>query len=204
MTKPPWRLIPHETGEGVHNLGLDAHLLNEELPFPILRFYSWSSPCISYGYFQAPPSSQKNLPAYRRVTGGGIVFHDRDLTYSLTVPRNSVLPWSVKRSYKEIHRMIQHALDLLGVQVSQCTEEHRGDFCFESPVAGDLLYEGKKIAGAAQRRKGNHLLHQGTILVEHLGIDRLRLVGAMIEEFKRTYQITFETSQNEKSHLISI
>ena len=204
MTKPPWRLIPHETGEGLHNLGLDAHLLNSELPFPVLRFYSWSPPCISYGYFQTPPPSQKNLPAYRRVTGGGIVFHDRDLTYSLTVPRHSVLPWSVKRSYEEIHRVIQRSLGFLGVQVIQCREENRGDFCFESPVAGDLLYGGKKIAGAAQRRKGNHLLHQGTILVERLNVDRLKLVDAIIEEFQRTYQVTFEALKNEESHPILI
>lgn len=198
MTKPLWRLIPHETEEGLHNLEFDAQLLKEKLPDPILRFYSWKSPCVSYGYLQKKPSLLGNLPAYRRVTGGGIVFHDKDLTYSLTYPRESILPWSVKRSYREIHGVIQRTLVSFGIHTILCAEENRGHFCFESPVVGDLLYKGKKIAGAAQRRKGSHLLHQGTILVEYLGIDRFRLVEAIVEEFKRNYGVIFEEWREEK------
>ena len=192
MRNPPWRLIPHETEEGLHNLEFDAQLLKEKLPDPILRFYSWKKPCVSYGYFQKKPSLFGNLPAYRRVTGGGIVFHDKDLTYSLTYPRGSVLPWSVKRSYGEIHRILQRALHCLGIESIQCAEENRGELCFENPVVGDLLYEGKKIAGAAQRRMGNHLLHEGTILMTALPVDRVQLIEAMTKAFEETYQISFE------------
>ena len=203
MTKAPWRLIPHETKDGSSNLAFDARLLTRNFPFPILRFYSWNPPCISYGYFQIPPET-KNIPAYRRITGGGIVFHDKDLTYSLTYPRSTTLPWSIKRSYIEIHCVIRRSLATLGVGVVQCGVDAPGNFCFESPIEGDLLYQGKKIAGAAQRRMGNRLLHQGTILVEHLGIDRLKLVDGMIEEFKKTYHIALDTFEHEKSHFIAI
>ena len=192
MTKPLWRLIPHETEEGLYNLEFDAQLLKEKLPYPILRFYSWKRPCISYGYFQKKPFLLGNLPAYRRITGGGIVFHDKDLTYSLTYPRGSVLPWSVKRSYGEIHRILQRALHCLGIESIQCTEEDRGELCFENPVVGDLLYEGKKIAGAAQRRMGNHLLHQGTILIEKLNIGHSQLTEAIAKAFEEIYEVTFE------------
>lgn len=189
MTKPPWRLIPHETLEGFSTLAFDASLLKGNFPFPILRFYSWSRPCISYGYFQTPPEAT-SFPAYRRVTGGGIVFHDKDLTYSLTYPRASAPTWSVRRSYLEIQAVVQRALITLGVEAVQCRDDAPGYFCFEHPVIGDLLYRGKKIAGAAQRRMGSRLLHQGTILIEPLGIDRLACVDAIVEEFKKTYQVT--------------
>lgn len=198
MTHHRWRLIPHETEEGFLNLTGDAELLKKRLPFPVLRFYSWSHPCFSYGHLQKPPQSSEGVPAYRRITGGGIVFHDKDLTYSLTYSRESILPWSVKRSYQEIHGVIQRALVSLGIHTILCTEENRGHFCFESPVMGDLLYQGKKIAGAAQRRKGNHLLHQGTILVEYLGIDRFRLLEAIVAEFKRNYGVIFEEWREER------
>ena len=196
MRRPPWRFIPHKTGEGSYNLALDAQLLKEKFPFPVLRFYSWASPCISYGYFQTPPP-QNGLPAYRRITGGGTVFHNKDLTYSLTYPRDSALPWGIKRSYCEIHRLIRQALQTLGIETVQGTEDNRGDFCFESPVSGDLLCEGKKVVGSAQRRMGNHLLHQGTIRVEQLGVDRLFLIEAILNEFRKTYSVTFEINDEE-------
>ena len=200
MTNPPWRLIPHETNEGSSNLAFDARLLTGNFPFPILRFYSWNSPCISYGYFQTPPEVG-NLPAYRRITGGGIVFHDKDLTYSLTYPRRTPLPWSIRRSYLEIHRVIQRSLATLGVSAVQCAVDRPGNFCFESPIEGDLLYHGKKIAGAAQRRMGNRLLHQGTLLIDRLDVERLQLMDAMIEEFERTYQIRFVELWEKESSL---
>lgn len=190
----PWRLIPHETGEGLANLAYDASLLEKALPFPILRFYSWKDPCISYGYFQTPPLSQ--IPAYRRVTGGGIVFHDTDLTYSLTHPRMSVLPWSLKESCQAIHGVIQRALWALGVETTFCLVSQQGKFCFAHPTCGDLLYRRKKIVGSAQRRKGNHLLHEGTILVDPLGIDRLRLMEAILQAFQETYGISFIPLKN--------
>ncbi|MFH1857863.1 MAG: lipoate--protein ligase family protein [Candidatus Omnitrophota bacterium] len=191
MMHPAWWLIPHQTGEGFYNLTLDERILKHRFPLPVLRFYSWRSPCVSYGYFQNPPAFQKHLPAYRRITGGGIVFHNEDLTYSLTYPRRSALPWSVRRSYEAIHRVIQKALATLGVSVILCDQEMHGCFCFQSPVRGDLLYQGKKIAGAAQRRMGDHLLHQGSIRVEQLKVDRLKLGDAITEAFQETYQVAF-------------
>ncbi len=186
-----WQLIPHETGEGKANLSTDALLLDQKAPFPILRFYSWASPCISYGYFQSPPPESNRLPAHRRVTGGGTVFHDRDLVYSLIYPRGGVLPWSLKQSYLEIHHLLQKALGRLAILTGMNTDQRPGRLCFQSPVLGDLLYKGRKVAGAAQRRKGNHLLHEGSVLVEELGVDRFRLIEAMIREFMKTYPITF-------------
>ncbi len=201
MNRSLWKLIPHEVGDGFENLSRDAALLEEKLPYPILRFYSWQSPCISYGYFREPPKEAK-VPAYRRATGGGIVFHDKDLTYSLVYPRDSVLPWSIKRAYCEIHKVIQKALMTFSIDTVLCHEEKRGLFCFESPVAGDLLYKGRKVAGASQRRKGSHLLHQGTILIGQLGVDRLELVDAIVGEFEKTYHISFEHTQTVSNRMV--
>jgi len=187
--KSRWQLISHEANDGKTNLEKDARLLDQKPPEPVLRFYSWSFPCVSYGYFQPPPST--NLPAYRRVTGGGTVFHDKDLTYSLVYPRKSVLSWNAKAAYLEIHTLLYRAFQRLGVHTELSDGGQMGPLCFQSPVCGDLLYQGKKIAGASQRRKGNYLLHQGSILVEETGLDRFQLMDAITKEFEATYPITF-------------
>jgi lipoyl(octanoyl) transferase len=144
-----------------------------------LRFYRWSPATVSLGYFQSvadfeslPPPAGR-LPVVRRTTGGGAILHDRELTYAL------VLPWShplLKRGPNTLYNHVHHAVAGLlaghGLTVTPgpaasggCS--HRGPFfCFERHSCYDLLLEGQKLMGSAQRRTRWAILQHGSLILE--------------------------------------
>ena len=70
------------------NMAIDEALL-EHATVSSIRFYRWHSPALSFGYFGkfsdvAIYEAERDL--VRRWTGGGIVFHGDDLTYSIVIP----------------------------------------------------------------------------------------------------------------------
>ena len=110
----------------------------------------------------------------RRWTGGGIVFHGDDLTYSIVIPASDpVFNESSIAIYEKIHRALCHALagHNQGAELNVATLNNRrtGDRhslhndCFGNPVRADVMMNGRKIAGAAQRRTHRGLLQQGSI-----------------------------------------
>ena len=136
---------------------------------PVLRFYGWTEPAATFGYFQkyAEIQSLTNLrPLIRRPTGGGLVPHDADWTYSLVFPAGD--PWhqlKAKESYRRAHAWIQAAFTRAGVTTElspACRNEARGQ-CFIGAEQFDVLWQDRKIAGAAQRRNREGLLIQGSI-----------------------------------------
>lgn len=151
------------------NMAVDQALL-ETTTVPVLRVYQWDQPSISIGYshdFLTLKPSLPDWPVVRRWTGGGVVWHQDDSTYSLIVP--AVDPWSQTRpveSYRQIHGSLAGALNDAGQ--GPCTlagEEDRKDgaLCFEAPALFDISRAGIKIAGAGQRRTRQGLLHQGSL-----------------------------------------
>jgi lipoate-protein ligase A len=99
----PWRLLIHGPGSPAQNMAIDEALLREVLE-PVLRIYEWNVPAVSLGYFQ-PAALAGDRPFVRRYTGGGLVDHARDITYTIVVPRAH--PWmelSAPESYRYIHR----------------------------------------------------------------------------------------------------
>ena len=146
-----------ETGNNVGplNMAVDEFLLYN-CKEPILRIYGWSKPCISIGYFQSideinyKKCNEENVDVVRRITGGGAVFHDMELTYSF-VTKN--FPQGILESYKEISEIIIQALKKIGL-----------DARF-SPL-NDVTVDGKKVCGNAQTRKNGILLQHGTILLK--------------------------------------
>lgn len=148
----------------------------------ILRIYRWSEPSVSFGYFGNGNEVQNDYSAYghqggwiRRWTGGGIVEHGDqiDLTYTLAVPREHPLAVdTAAASYQKIHHAILKTLQALFpkiyhtgslVPLKEATPSPAQTACFQNPVAADIALEDKKVAGAAQRRTRNGLLHQGSI-----------------------------------------
>jgi lipoate-protein ligase A len=136
---------------------------------PVLRFYGWKQPAASFGYFQKISEIERATPLrplVRRPTGGGLVPHDRDWTYSITIPPSH--EWYALRaseSYERAHRWIQSAFARLDVPTELapgCRKEIPGQ-CFAGYERFDVLWFGKKIAGAAQRRTRTGLLIQGSI-----------------------------------------
>jgi lipoyl(octanoyl) transferase len=149
------------------NMAIDETLLRC-LAAPTLRIYRWRRPAVSFGYFEKFESVKTMHPArdlVRRWTGGGIVTHGNDLTYSLLVPAGSrFMELSLTDSYRAIHEWIASALRASGVLVSLADGAPSSSrACFESPVRHDIVHDGRKIAGAAQRRTRFGLLHQGSI-----------------------------------------
>jgi len=154
------------------NMAIDEALLGLA-PVPSLRFYRWRGPSISFGYFGAYSdvgAEQTGRELVRRWTGGGIVFHGDDLTYSLVLPVDDAAAFHSSRAvYAEIHTAVQWALGTeCGATLVASAAPKISDACFANPVAADVIANGRKIAGAAQRRTRAGLLHQGSILYDAL------------------------------------
>jgi lipoate-protein ligase A len=140
---------------------------------PVLRLYRWDRSAVSLGYFQEAQLAPKERAWVRRYTGGGLVDHAADVTYTVVAPRSH--PWlgvSVPESYATIHKGVQAALTAIGIRSIMAPTCLDGDSpaCFQKPVRFDLIpqepIEGfLKLSGAAQRRTREGLLQQGSILV---------------------------------------
>lgn len=152
---------------------------------PVLRIFRWTRPWVSAGYFVPwleAAAVRPDLPVCRRWTGGGVVAHEGDLTFSLVVPRGE--PWACLRpaeSYQHLHETLAGALRRLGVAAGLSDEtEPAGRECFARPVRHDILSAGEKIAGGAQRRTKAGLLHQGSIQVASLGAAAGQVIGGAL------------------------
>ena len=150
------------------NMALDEVLLATARE-PLLRIYRWQAAAVSFGYFgkYAPfATAWPGREIVRRMTGGGVVPHGADLTYSLIVPAGHAF---AARSPREVYRAVHETICALLFQSGETsalavppTGAGTG-VCFESPAEFDLLARGKKVAGAALRRTRHGLLLQGSI-----------------------------------------
>jgi len=144
-------------------------VLLEACARPVLRVYRWQWPAVTFGYAQklgAVEQLSGGLPLMRRWSGGGMVFHGRDLTLALAIPTCDAL---AARSSRDIYRAIHEGL-LAAIQLKHPEarlvrpEECRcGPVCFESPVAFDIVSAHSKICGGALRRSKGHVLYQGSL-----------------------------------------
>jgi lipoyl(octanoyl) transferase len=150
-------------------MAVDEWLLKTS-QIPVLRVYSWEGAWGSLGYFGKLAEAQaafSGLNWVRRWTGGGVVDHRADWTYTLVIPRGEALADARgAESYRQIHMALAEALRGEGREARLAGgEEKTGQAaCFENPVDHDLIgITGKKIAGAGQRRSRLGLLHQGSV-----------------------------------------
>lgn len=179
LTDSPWRLLIDPPGDPAASMNLDAGLaerVRRGLAPPTLRIYRWDQPAISIGRSQRPEElpqelMERGLPIVRRPTGGGAVIHSRDeLTYALTAPR-SILPIGlpIRQLHSFLHRSLRDELiQRIGVSPEELWVVPGGSagpatVCFSSPVCGDLMYRGRKIAGSALRVWREAFLVQGSI-----------------------------------------
>ena len=166
-----WLILESGPGPAAWNMAVDETLLAAmpRLQKPVLRFYGWTERAASFGYFPKYPDVERLTslrPLVRRPTGGGIVPHDADWTYSLMFPAGHEwhrLP--AAESYRRVHEWLQAAFARLKAPTglaSHCRKAGPGQ-CFAGYEKFDLLWQGKKIAGAAQRRTRDGLLIQGSV-----------------------------------------
>src|SRR5215510_13008463 len=117
-----WYVHQSGSGEAAFNMALDETLLDAApiIVRPILRFYGWSKPAASFGYFQkfreiARLTSLR--PLVRRPTGGGLVPHDADWTYSLVFPpSHSWYSLKAMESYRRLHEWLKSSFARMGMQ----------------------------------------------------------------------------------------
>ena len=162
------RLLLDGKSPAPKNMAVDEALLRH-VQTPLLRIYGWEMACVSIGYFQKAAVAPSDRPFVRRYTGGGLVEHGWDLTYTLVLPADHPLTTAgTLPSYRSIHQAVAHALQECGVECRLATAEPQKDdpSCFLKPVPADVLdSSGNKLAGAAQRRTKQGCLHQGSILL---------------------------------------
>lgn len=162
--KHKFRILIDEPMEGTSNMGIDRAILqtvSEGKSIPTLRLYSWAMPAVTVGYFQKISETvniafctENHIPVIRRITGGGTVLHDSEITYSFIAPlKNSPIPSDMESSFKAIIMPIIKALKTIGIDASF------------KPV-NDILVQGEKISGSAQTRQQGVLLQHGTIITD--------------------------------------
>lgn len=225
-----WRLIIDPPSNGFYNMAVDEYLLQHYREFnqPILRIYSWKPELISIGYSQDPKDvliSFLNTSYVRRQTGGSAILHDDEITYSLCLSVKDLdLAASVKQTYKQLCGFLidfyqqfgliaGFAQDILPDKVKAYAE-----FCFSSFQDYDLIIQGKKIGGNAQRRSKDLIFQHGSIprfidrekiarvikhcpdLTQTAGICELagkdislaRLQQGLIESFRSRFKVKFK------------
>lgn len=154
---------------GPEAMAVDEWLL-EALGSPVLRVYRWQGEWGSLGYFGKLAEAEAALPGLqwvRRLTGGGLVDHRADWTYTLAIPATSAISrMKGAESYRWIHGILAQTLQGEGMRaaLSDGGMESGAALCFQNPVSHDIVGPfGSKLAGAGQRRTQRGLLHQGSV-----------------------------------------
>jgi lipoate-protein ligase A len=184
-----WLLLNSGRSSPAFNMALDEALLEavSRLGQPVLRFYGWTEPAATFGYFQKfaeVEQATQRRPLIRRPTGGGLVPHAADWTYSLAFPPGH--DWHALRaeeSYRRVHEWIRAAFTRLGVETKLAAGGKKSSpgQCFVGYEKHDLLWHGSKIAGAAQRRNKLGLLIQGSVQPPPIPLSRADWEHAMTE-----------------------
>ena len=175
------RRLPHETNDGPTNMALDETLLEIAANSPdtvIIRTYEWSEPTLSLGYFQSIADAEADprwggRPLVRRLTGGGALWHDHEITYAVAIPATHAFARPSTALYEAIHGAIAAELGRLGINAAR-----RGDvsvlnrpgtdrpfLCFQDRDAADVVVGPVKLVGSAQRRRAGAVLQHGSILL---------------------------------------
>lgn len=164
------RLLQTGHRSAAFNMALDEVLIQriaEGKSKPSLRFYGWEPKTVSIGYFQSLEAEvdlarckEWGVDVVRRQTGGGAVFHDDEITYSLHLPLAlKLVPEKILDSYAAICQGLILGLKPLGIEA-------------QFVPLNDLIVKGQKISGNAQTRRQGILLQHGTLL-RGLDVDRM-------------------------------
>ncbi len=195
-----WLLLRQGKNAADYNMALDEALLQSapELGRPVLRFYGWLEPAATFGYSQHYAEIEKLTllrPLVRRPTGGGLVPHDSDWTYSLIFPAGH--NWhglKAVESYGRVHEWIRDAFAKMNIPttLSPTSQKEIPGQCFIGAEKDDVLWHDRKIAGAAQRRTRHGLLIQGSVQPPPIGLARDKWESAICEVATKSFSVEWQ------------
>lgn len=192
-------------------MALDEALAKSKPDAFCLRFFRWRGVGATFGYAQRIREVTRALPAgvgdsfTRRPTGGGIVPHVDDLTFSCVFPAGGVLrPAEI---YRRLHTAVLAGLRAAGLEARLCAQgggaAPRGpggaSQCFIQPVALDILSEEGKILGGAIRRCGTTVLYQGSLQLPDARKRAAELEAAISQALAAGWGLEWERRELEKS-----
>ncbi|MDD2580628.1 MAG: lipoate--protein ligase family protein [Desulfuromonadaceae bacterium] len=177
-----WRLIVTPSFSGAENMAIDEALLRSFDPatsLPVLRLYGWNPPALSMGRFQKAAEvldlgrcRVDGVAVVRRVTGGGVIYHADELTYSLVCAPGQIPPASsIKDSFRVLTGFLLAFYRGLGLEAFYAVDVipgggrlgERTAFCFAGKESFDIIVNGNKIGGNAQRRLKGAIFQHGSI-----------------------------------------
>lgn len=192
-----WRFIESGPLDGAHNMAVDEALLScfdPEISRPVFRIYGWEPPSLSLGRFQQAGEildqdriRAAGISVVRRITGGGVIYHADELTYSLVcAPRHVPSAASIKESFRVLTSFLMEFYRKLGLEPSYAVDSagcpsplgERSPFCFAGRETYDIIIENRKIGGNAQRRLKNVIFQHGSIPV----VNRAELGAAFLRK----------------------
>lgn len=218
--------------DGPANMARDEHLLHADDISPgALRIYAWNPPTLSLGYFQrfedlaALPAEVRQLAVVRRLTGGGAILHDREITYSVilddSVPIARRAPADLYRVAHECWRDViaaDGAVGHLAPEEFPLPSPRSGPFfCFEKPGRTDLLIGQEKLLGSAQRRIPGRVMQHGSLMLAkrfaahpgtHLNDPSpeivLRWIDGFIERFSAALELGTQPAEWSSARLADV
>lgn len=208
--KTKYRFILDGPRRATLSMAIDEVLMESQKAtsaLPTLRIYFWDRPSITAGYFQDIHKiarryrcKTKHIPVVRRLTGGGLVLHGKDLTFSLSLKNpNDFLPQDTKLSYQKINEALyeglRHCHQDLSFVPSSVIPSGRGldaRACFDKPTCFDLLWRGKKAVGASQRRTQGMLLHQSSVFFD---TPAKGIIEGILRGFESEWGVRFSRSK---------
>lgn len=207
-----WHFI-HDSkpGQGAWNMAVDDYLFQSltKAPETYLRFYSWKKPTVSLGYSQKLGKvldenfcRENGIDIVRRLTGGKLVLHFREVTYSLCSSDDDLFTSTLKGSYRLLSQALISGLKKMGIEavLSQPPPQAyvRGNLpCFSYPSEDEIEVGGRKIVGSAQKRMGGRFLQHGSIPLVHEE-HQLRAVSKLKQGMGRIRMISISEALGQK------
>lgn len=226
VTKKNFALVSSLRLSAKDNMDIDKELFDSfnASDAPLFRVYEWET-SFTYGISQNIDTIEKleHLQQYnenyaQRMTGGGILFHGNDISYSLIIPISYVKNLSVKHSYELICSFLMEFYKSLGLKPIyakdlESIELSNSQYCQEGYEPYDILVDGKKVGGNAQRRSKKSIFQHGSICItkstcsigyslEELGV-KISFEDArelLVKSFSNSFNVVFEEKKEELSH----
>jgi lipoate-protein ligase A len=188
--------------KGSLNMAVDEHLFHSltDESRTFLRFYQWERPTASLGYSQKAENvldlefcRANGIEIVRRMTGGKMVLHYQEITYSIASSDQELFTATLGGSYKLISQALMKGLEKMGLRPSPAAKAPsfyaRGNLpCFSHPAQDEIEIDGKKIVGSAQKRMGKKFLQHGSIPLRHDSalLKSVSLLGTSPDEIRMT------------------